>query len=306
VNEIETAFFDELHRRTGQAQPPDLEDVSDIGAIIAAAHAAAASAWAPVVLDGESYARHLAACAVALPPVTDLATALGSLHLTDLYLACAVGKGVPLAAAAFVRSFLQPIAGAVRAVDPAPAFVEDVRQALHERLLLSHEGPPRILQYGGRASLASWIGVAARRMALGLLRENDAHGRATDRAGEEPLPIELDAELRFLKDRYQSAFKNAVSAAITRLSQRERMIIRMHTVGGMTLARIAAMLDVDESTVSRWEKRAREAILAETHRELGTELGLEVKELPSLARLVTSQLDVSIARLLAEPGTAPR
>jgi RNA polymerase sigma-70 factor (ECF subfamily) len=304
-----TAFLDELRARRPTAGSeaiavsPAVRDAID--ATLASAHAAAAEAWSPVALEIQRYARHLAICAAASPEGDDLLGALGSLHLTDLYLACAAGHGAPDAAELFVRSFLQPIAGAVHAIDSSPALLEDVRQAMHERLLLGLEGPPRILQYGGRASLASWIGVAARRTALGLLRENEAHQRALERAADEPLAVELDPELAFLKTRYRGAFKAAVSAALGRLPQRERTVIRLHTVGGLTLARIATMLAVDESTVCRWEKRARATILAETQRELGAQLGVEVTELPSLARLVTSQLDVSVARLLSRESVTP-
>ena len=276
------------------------DEAEAIDGIIEGAHSEGALAWTPVSLAVDRYARQLAARLEPPAAGASIAATLASLHLVDFYLAFAAGLGLKEAQALFIERYLAPIEGAVSSIDASPGFVDDVRQALHVRLLLLPEGSPKILQYGGRASLASWVAVSARRAALELVRDGAAHRKAVERAAEEPVNLDLDPELQFLKTRYRAAFKAAVTEAIARLPSRERTILRLHAVGGLTLARIAAMFSVDESTVCRWEKRAREVILAETHRELGLQLDLRVNELPSLARLVTSQLDVSVARLLAD------
>ena len=257
------------------------------------------------------FAEHLGRCSAAVPGADNPLSALGMLATEDLYLACAAGADLPHARELFARQFLQPLTAAVRSIDPAPALVDEVRQTLHESLLLGqvsradHEGGPgpRILQYGGRAPLATWVAVAAQRAALGLLRADGARRRVIDRAALEPLRFADDPELQYLKERYRGAFKDAVGRAISGLDQRQRTVIRLHTVSGLTLARIGVMLGVDESTVSRWVQRAREQILSETHRQLGATLGVRLNELPSLVRLVQSQLDVSVARLLNEEDT---
>jgi RNA polymerase sigma-70 factor (ECF subfamily) len=271
---------------------------------LAKLHQLAAARWAPVALDPEVFADHLGASGAPLastfaPAWPTPAQILERLHGEDLYLACAVGHGIPGASELFVRHFLEPITSAVHSIDNDPALVDEVRQALHERLLLATGGPPRILQYGGRASLATWVGVAAQRQALGLLRAEGARKRALDRASDEPLPPDLDPELAYLKVRYRGAFKEALSLGIARLPPRERMLMRLHNVAGLTLQRIALMMMVDESTVSRWVQKARDSILEETQRELGRQLGIRVADVPSIARLVTSQLDISVTRLLS-------
>lgn len=294
-------FFELLAQAPGGSRSiPDPGAASALDAVITGFHLSAAEIWRPVVLDPSTYARHLATCVAACPGDATPEVVLDGLHTDDLYLACAAGHGIAPASELFVRHFLAPIAAAVQAIDKNPAFVDEVRQALHERLLIASETPPRILQYAGRASLSSWVGVAAQRLALGMLRSEGAHQRAAARAGDEPLALELDPELQYLKTRYRDAFKEAISLAIAQLPQRQRTVMRLHTIGGLTLARIATMLMVDESTVSRWVQRARADILDNAQRELGNRLGLRVTEVPSLARLVTSQLDVSVARLLAD------
>jgi RNA polymerase sigma-70 factor (ECF subfamily) len=301
MTDVGSLFLTELRDRNVTLLPftdPGAMD-AELVDLLDAAHAAGALAWAPVALGREEFARHLAGCVARTANPGDCVAALKTLHVSDLYLACAAGLGVPQARERFVRQFLLPIDGAVRAVGPSTGFLEDVRQELHERLLLSSSGPPKILQYGGRAALASWVGVAARRAALQILRGNEARQRLVHDIADEELGVQLDPELQYVKARYKEAFKVAVSAAIARLSPRERTILRLHCVGGLTLARIAIMLGVDESTVSRWEKRARESILDETNVQLSKNLGVAANDLPSLVRLATSQLQVSVARLLA-------
>jgi RNA polymerase sigma-70 factor (ECF subfamily) len=275
-------------------------------AALAAAHEAAAQVWQALPLPFDIFAAHLVVClgrgwpSSTEPSEESPAKRLAKLHTDDLYLACAAGHGVGAGTVTLIRHFHGAISGAVHAVRKDPGFLGEVSQALHERLLIATSEPPRILQYGGRAALGTWLGVAAQRLALELIRAEGAHQRATARASEEPLPIELDPELVYLKTRYRDAFKEAVTLAIGRLPQRHRTVLRLHTVGGLTLLKIAAMFEVDESTASRWLQRAREDILHETQRELGQRLGVRVTEVPSIARMVTSQIDVSVARLLGE------
>jgi RNA polymerase sigma-70 factor, ECF subfamily len=268
-------------------------------AVIVAVHRKASEIWQPVVLDPEAFARHLAT-AVAATGNPDPTAAVEALHGSDLYLACAAARDIGGAREVFVQKFLPPIAAAVRALDGGAPFIDDVQQSLCDRLLVGEDGTPRLLKYGGRSALATWVGVAAQRLALDLLRAEGARKRAADRVADEPLPIELDPELQYLRARYRDDFKAAITAAIGRLPQRERTVIRLQAVGGLTLGKIGALLGADESTVSRWVKRARDTILTETQRELGARLGIRVAEVPSLVRLVDSQLDVSVARLLGE------
>jgi RNA polymerase sigma-70 factor (ECF subfamily) len=260
-------------------------------------HAKAAAAWPKVSLSLEAFCQHLAAC-LAQDAEAAGSSGLARLHTGDLYLACAAGQGDPAAIDAVAREFVRPIASSLRAIENSGAVLDEVRQRLHERLLLPTEGPRRILQYAGRSSLATWVGVAAQRIALDLLRAESTHRRAAERAAEERLDPALDPELQYLKERYRPDFSVALAAAIARLPQRERTAVRLHTVGGLSLAKIGIMFGVNESTASRWVQRARQTILVETQRELGKRLGIRLSDVPSLVRLVTSQLDVSLARML--------
>ena len=73
------------------------------------------------------------------------------------------------------------VAGAVRSVDAAPSFVDEVLQRLRTRVLVPEDGrSPRILDYAGRGSLENWLRAGALRLALNARRDA--------RRGPEPLP----------------------------------------------------------------------------------------------------------------------
>jgi RNA polymerase sigma-70 factor, ECF subfamily len=293
-----SSFLAAFATSAGSPLPDEAGREARLDAAIEQLHRNASETWPSISLELSIYAAHLGACVADAPAGSEPVAVLDTLHATDLYLACAAGRSAPNATELFVLNVLEPVGSAVHAIDGDPALLDDVRQRLLERLLLAGEGPPRILRYRGRSSLATWVGVAAQLVALDLLRAEGSRRRLAERAGADPLPLELDPELQYFKARYREDFKAALTVALAALPQRERTVVRLHTVAGLTMAKIASLLGVDESTVSRWIQRAREVILAQTQRELEARLGIRVAELPSLARLVTSQLDISVARLL--------
>ncbi len=147
---------------------------------------------------------------------------------------------------------------------PSAAFVDDVRQALREKLFVGKEGvAPKIGEYNGRAALSSWLRVIAVRMAIDMRRASregrDAGGEEADRAP--PGAVEIDPEVRFIQQRYRGAFNDALRAAIDALEAHHREILRLHFVEGRTLDQLAASLGVHRATVARRIKAAREAVL---------------------------------------------
>jgi DNA-directed RNA polymerase specialized sigma24 family protein len=93
-------------------------------------------------------------------------------------------------------------------------------------------------------------------------------------------------------------FQRAFSQALLSLSDRERMVYRLHIVDGLTVKRIAKTYGVSRSTVSRWMASARSNVVAEVQRLLRDELRASAEDYKSLSRLLVSQLDLSVSRLL--------
>ncbi len=69
---------------------------------------------------------------------------------------------------------------------------------------------------------------------------------------------------------------------------------------GLGTGQIAALFGVDGSTIKRRLAGCREVLLEQTAIRLRGILGLSPESFASLARLLTSQLHLSVARLLQE------
>jgi RNA polymerase sigma-70 factor (ECF subfamily) len=170
---------------------------------------------------------------------------------------------------------------------------------LRDKLLVAHDGqPPRIATYGGRGPLAAWVAIAAQRTALSLDRHESALRRVHDRAMNEAMAVDLNPELRHMKARYKEAVELAFRDALGELTDRDRALLRLGLVGGLSLDAIASAYSVNASTVSRWLAKIRKGILDRTLALLRDRLRLTDPEAASIARLVTSQIDVSVVRLL--------
>src|SRR5439155_26438752 len=122
--------------------------------------------------------------------------------------------------------------------------------------------------YAGRGPLAGWVGIAAQRLALNLIDKEKTETRARERAVADEIGAELDPELQYIKDRYREAFERAFARAVDQLPARDRALLRLQIVGGLTLEQIGTMYSVNASTVSRWIAGVRSALLEDTQNVL--------------------------------------
>jgi RNA polymerase sigma-70 factor (ECF subfamily) len=283
----------------------------DLPALLLVLHQAGCAAWPDLAVPPERFVAYLAARIA--PDSADLRLALAEIHADDLFLACACADRTSGAIQAFRDRYREIVAAVIRGIDPTPSFADEVEQLLFQKLFVpgdptetSVSAPaPRIANYSGRGPLAGWVSVAAQRTALSLRRGEVAQKRARERAIADRLSVDLDPELLYLKQRYSREFELAFEGAVGGLTVRERTILRLHMVAGLTLDAIGVMYSVNASTVSRWLSATRDRLSAETEKELRRRLQLSPAEFDSLARLVMSQLDVSICRLLQDPKVDP-
>jgi RNA polymerase sigma-70 factor (ECF subfamily) len=78
--------------------------------------------------------------------------------------------------------------------------------------------------------------------------------------------------------------------------------LRLNVVEGLNIDEIGALFKVHRSTVARWIAAARQQVLAGARQRLRVELGLSAGEFDSLAGVVRSQLDLSVAKILVKSG----
>jgi RNA polymerase sigma-70 factor, ECF subfamily len=259
--------------------------------------AEARAAWPDLRLEPASFVRYLGE---RLPADVEPEVALGKAHASDLYLACGCAIADDRALRALEARFLSRVPGWVAAYQSTPAFVDEVRAALRERLLVSHgDALPKITTYTGRAPLGAWLRIAAVRVAINLRR------------GKQPQPLpqegglELrdgasDPELHLMKTHYRSEIEAAFRATLASLDRRWRTILRLYFLDGLTTAQIGAVYRVHPTTVSRWVADARRSIIEETRRQLAQQARLGATSLTSVLQLVKSEIDVSIARYLGK------
>jgi RNA polymerase sigma-70 factor, ECF subfamily len=233
------------------------------------------------------------------------ASALSKLQIEDLYLVCACLSGNAAALALFDEHFLAHVPDFVARIRPTAEFAQEVRQNLRIRLFLREgaQDSPRLASYRGSGPLGGWVRVAAIRVARNLVR---GQRKSADRQAADEFPLDTkrtDPELRFLAEHYRPALRAAFRDTLESLSTRERNVLRLYFLDGMTSEAIGTMYGSHGSTVRLWIKQARQGILEHTCERLAAELELPREDVHSLIALLRSRLDVSLSAFLK---TSPR
>lgn len=172
----------------------------------------------------------------------------------------------------------------------------ELASLVRARLLTSEDGAPRLASYDGAGPLAAWVRTVAARLALNARRA--AHPEEPlSNAPDAAAPL-ADPELALLRLQYRAHFRAAFEQAVAALAPRERTVLRLHTLDGLSLASIGAMYRRDGSTVSRWLEQIRASLLTSTRAALTAALQLSGGELDSLMRAADGELSVSLAALL--------
>jgi RNA polymerase sigma-70 factor (ECF subfamily) len=263
----------------------------DPAAELNAAVAEAKAAWPRVRVDAREFAVWLSALGREGPPPLQRAA--------DLYLAfgciqedAAALAGIDALVAAEVPRALTPFR------QPA-VFQDEIRQQVLAKLLVAPKGQrPKIHDYAGRGPLSAWIRSAAARTALNALDR-----RGVNVSLDEQAPAArggADPELEHLQRRYRGPLKAAVEAVLRALPAEDRNVLRFHFVEGLSVEQIAVMRKEHRTTVWRLISRVRKAVLGGVQARFRDEFRGGKDELSSVLRLVQSQLDVSMERVLAQ------
>jgi RNA polymerase sigma-70 factor (ECF subfamily) len=259
-------------------------------------------AWGDLVLDEREF---LDAARRTLELEDDfdiLANEPGRFFAEDFYLACACASRLPRALAVMEERYLPGVLRSLSAVSAAPMFVDDALQRLRESLFLGAEGgAPQIQSYRGRGPLTSWLRICATRLALKL----KTRGRPadTDAATQDELAqvaSDEDLELYAIQDEYRAEFKRAFQEAFAKLSARDKNLLRMQILEGLSVDQVATLYRVHRGSASRWLTTIRRFLLEETRRTLTERLHTTEADVDDLLELTRSQLDVSLSRLLRE------
>ena len=101
-----------------------------------------------------------------------------------------------------------------------------------------------------------------------------------------------------MKAELRDAVEPAITEALGRLGDRDRLILRLYLVSGLTTRAIGTSLGLSQPAVSKRLANVRANLLADIRDAVATRLKVPKDELSSLMRFVASQLDLSVSRAL--------
>jgi RNA polymerase sigma-70 factor len=269
--------------------------------------------WPTVELPAELFVKHLAQRVPEASPTTPIEPLLAQLSLSELYLACACLQQLPGALELFERHYFAKLPGLLRGPNQSEAMVEEICQLARVKILVSTpEGGPKIAEYTGRGSLLGWVRVTTVRIATKLrsAEKPSPHQDDVD-AVFHALPAPgMDPELELVKRRHHADFRQAMREAFSALPAEERHLLRLYFVDQLTTYEMGALFRVNQATISRKLKGARQTIYEQTRRHLQARLGLSTHGFESFLAVLDSQLDLSLSQLLGEedqltPSTKP-
>jgi RNA polymerase sigma-70 factor (ECF subfamily) len=254
------------------------------------------SAWPGVDVALDAFAAHVLRHTADAP---DAEAAGENLYGPDLYLACACAAGDPSGLRAFEDQILPHAAVALRRLDRSPAFADEVRQLLRQKLFVTDGSSlPRIADYAGRGPLIAWVRVSAVRTALNLRGSGRREQPMTSSQVAALAPPVDDPALKYLKAQFAGEFESALGRACAALTDRDRTILRLRFVDDLNIDQIGGLYGVHRATVARWIARIRDELFAATRNDLVGRLKLSDSDFEGLLRLARSQLDLSLSAVL--------
>ncbi len=267
-----------------------------LGAALVACFSQGRAAWPAVDVSLDAFVEHVAA--VSSPPLSpeDVARLSGE----GLYLCAAGARGDARARALFETAYLAPLTRVVGKVDGGRDLSEDVLQQLRAQFFAPAAGQASAFaSYSGRGALAVWLKVLAVRAAQRLRRGAARHAETSD-DGLTAMPApDADPELRFLKLQHRQHFKVVFAEALAALEARQRSVLRMSLVEGLSIDDIGRVYDVHRATAARWLSSAREALVQGTRARLARRLAVSESELDEVMGAVQSHLSISLGAGLA-------
>lgn len=271
---------------------PVFTDWTDLQQEIELALTAARNAWPQLTLSDSDFVGYLAERSLCEGEDPELPA-----FVADLFLACACLSGEAAALKAFEEQILSSANPTLVKLGLSPDDADDIRQELRERLLLGlGDRQPGLASYLGTGALKGWMRAVAGRQALASLRQKKPTSSLEDQIIEDS----SDPILTALKEKYREDFKEALHQSVERLEARERTILRAMIIDDRSVADIAKLYKVHRVTASRWIATIRKHLFIRTRAALRTKLELSESELLSMTRLVESQMEMSLGRVLAD------
>jgi RNA polymerase sigma-70 factor (ECF subfamily) len=109
---------------------------------------------------------------------------------------------------------------------------------------------------------------------------------------------EPNAEVALIRARHGAELATALRAAVATLPARERSLLKLHVLDGLTIDDLCGFYEVHRATVARWIVKLKLQLFEEATRQLKEALAIDTSEVESLCRALGSQIDLSLAGLV--------
>ena len=244
-------------------------------------YATAKLAWPGIEVDAETFRRR----------------ADGEVVAVDLYLAMACANGDSAAIAAFEEHRFPEVLRALARIRIEGAEADEIAQRVRAKVLVGP--PPKIASYTGRGSLAAWLRAIAVHEALSAKRTEKRRGPHDGPSAIERMAAPESPEMAQLRARYAGPFQAAFAEALGSLAPKDRNVLRLVYLEGLTAEQVGLAYGVHRVSVARWLGQIRESLFERTRAIMQQRLPLAPGEMESITRMCLSQIDVSLDRLLS-------
>ncbi len=222
-------------------------------------------------------------------------------YASDLFLALGCEAHDAAALATFESWCVPDAARGLLRLRLSQEAIDDILQRVRTKILVGNDGgAPAIASFAARGPLAGWVRAIAVREALSQRRAEVRRGVQESPSMLDRLPVPEDPVLEGLRAQYAAPFKSAFGEVLGKLEPRDRNVLRLVYVEGLTAEQVGLAYGVHRVSVARWLGQIRESLFGGTRRLLQERLRLSPAEVDSMTRLCLSQIDVSLDRLLRE------
>jgi RNA polymerase sigma factor (sigma-70 family) len=253
------------------------------------------------------------------------------LHHEDLFLALACARGDRIAWECFADDYMALLrsfaARACKDFDASEDLAQEIVTALlgesipvvNNAVQQVEGGNPHALQgssasqgklgsYNGRGSLAGWLRASVSHAAIDRFRRNRKQvsldqlveqGRSPDLQAS----ISAGGEEERLDAHWGPVMAQALQEEISRLLPRDRLLLSLYHVQGISLKAIGLQFGVHEGTASRWLERVRRGLRKRVERRLRKMHGLTARELRSVWQWI-SEIEAPLLESVRQPSEA--
>ena len=220
---------------------------------------------------------------------------LVALHLEDLLLAQAC-LAQDAGALAELEGRVPQVIRAMRHRASVTEQEELAQQLLIRLLVPLDKAPAKLLLYAGRGALNGYMRVVA----LNLLIRAQAPGPDASDGALAGLPDLANWESGVLRADQQVQFREAFRRAVMTLTARQRSLLRLNLLDGLSIDELAPLYGAHRSSVARWLAEAKDLLDSQTRKLLGELLKLDFSGIEQLLTATQAGFQLSLDRALRE------